>query len=225
MSDRLYSNEFVCLFTGFFFKFVILHFLRSVTQYPRYCWCCCCFSLSISWHFGCLSIFMLWPWATSILHICHMKWNEMRLRVESKKLQSYAFCLFCSCFRSQEILFIFIEAKAKDFLRNSLTFCILLHSFTYTFKVALYLPPMTRSSFTSLCIVGRILHVFNSVCEFCLQCISLSLSLSIYRCVLLIRTCHVWKKAFAHIRSIVVAQSFLLYFTNGDQTRYDDVHC
>lgn len=56
-SDRLYSHEFVCLFTGsffflffiffFFFEFVILHFLRSILVWlshrpARYCWCCCC---------------------------------------------------------------------------------------------------------------------------------------------------------------------------------------
>lgn len=41
-----------------------------------------------------------------------------------KKAKSYAFCLFCSCFRSQEILFIFIEAKV--FRRNSFPFGIFL---------------------------------------------------------------------------------------------------
>lgn len=40
--------------------------------------------------------------------------------MKCEKNQSYAFCLFCSCFRSQEILFIFIEAK--DFPRNSFSF-------------------------------------------------------------------------------------------------------
>lgn len=49
----------------------------------------------------------------SLPNIRHTKWNA---KTRKKNKRSYAFCLFCSCFRSQEILFIFIEPK--DFSRK-----------------------------------------------------------------------------------------------------------
>lgn len=143
-------------------------------------------------------------------------------------MQSYAVCLLYACFRSPEILFIFIAAmaKVKDFPRISFPFCILLHLFTYSHLLCKrHVRIGVNISIYIYNWLVVILHVSSTVCE--LDFLSLSHTHSSSASVRAADSIIPNKKLALCPYSIGCGHTIVLiiYFTSAKKTRYYNVHC